>query len=146
MVKPKRIIHSGNATIVFWNDDTKTVVRCAEDDTQDNYNAFCAAYCKKVFGNNSHLKRIIKDAENAKSEKVDKHKDFYDSLSIPAKIFNERIKQAVDNRLFKPVYQPVLKRFPMPGCTNCKSVDNCVDCYSSNAIHCNNYDDPYGFL
>ena len=89
MIKPKRIIHNGNATIVFWNDNTKTIVKCAEDDTQDNYNAFCAAYCKKVFGNNSHLKRVIKDAENAKPEKTKKHKDYLDSWTIPPSIQEE---------------------------------------------------------
>lgn len=89
MLKPKRIIHSKNVTVVFWNDGTKTLVKCAKDDTQDNYNAFCAAYCKKVFGNNSHLKRVIKDAENARPEKSKKHKDYLDSLAIPSSIQEE---------------------------------------------------------
>lgn len=70
MLKPKRIIHNRLATIVFWNDDTKTVVKCSENDKPDKYTAFCAAYCKKVFGNNSHLKRVIKDAENAEPVKT----------------------------------------------------------------------------
>ena len=70
MLEPKRIIKNGIATIVFWNDGTKTIVKCAEDDEPDDYMAFCAAYCKKVFGSNSHLKRVIKDAENAKRVKT----------------------------------------------------------------------------
>lgn len=105
MIKPKRIIHNGNATIVFWNDNTKTVVRCAEDDTQDNYWAFCAAYCKKVFGNNSHLKRVIKDAENAKPEKPKKHKDYLDSWVIPPSIqeeYDRYMRCRFENELCKP--------------------------------------------
>lgn len=82
MLKPKRIIHSGAATIVFWNDNTKTIVKCSENDEPDNYTAFCTAYCKKVFGNNSHLKRVIKDAENAKPEKKSKKKDSSSKFAV----------------------------------------------------------------
>ena len=154
MIKPKRIIHNGNATIVFWNDNTKTVVRCAEDGTQDNYNAFCAAYCKKVFGSNSHLKRVIKDAENAKPEKVKKHKDLLDVILTDyykhktMELKKELLKchRLLGSYCICSEELPIPKKFTMPGCVNCTSVDNCSDCYSSNAVSCNNYDDPYGFL
>lgn len=105
MLKPKRIIHSKNVTVVFWNDGTKTLVKCAKDETPDNYTAFCAAYCKKVFGNNSHLKRVIKDAENAKPEKVKKHKDYLDRLAIPLSIqeeFDRYMRRRFEDELCKP--------------------------------------------
>lgn len=138
MIKPKRIIHNGNATIVFWNDNTKTIVKCAEDDTQDNYNAFCVAYCKKVFGNNSHLKRVIKDAENAKPEKVLKHKDNLDSLIIPSKYlsaYKEYVKRT------SSIQSPSLLHKPVnPGCENCSP--NCPDRFSVNACGCRVYNNP----
>lgn len=56
---PLKIIHSGPATIVFWNDKTKTVVKCSENDIYDEYEAFCAALAIKMFGSNSHLKKMI---------------------------------------------------------------------------------------
>lgn len=56
---PTRIVHNGPSTTVFWDDDTKTVVKCAEDDLYSEYTAFTAAYVKKLFGNNSRIKRII---------------------------------------------------------------------------------------
>lgn len=146
MLKPKRIIHSKNVTVVFWNDDTKTLVKCAKDETPDNYTAFCAAYCKKVFGNNSHLKRVIKDAENAKPEKVKKHKDYLDSLAIPLSIqeeFDRYMRRRFEDELCKPVkFLPVQSNSlwcTMPGCRNCKSVDTCSDCCSDNAVHCGAY-------
>lgn len=58
---PERIIHSGPATIVFWNDKTKTVVKCSENDIYDEYEAFCAALAIKMFGSNSHLKKMLRD-------------------------------------------------------------------------------------
>lgn len=60
-LEPKRIVHSGPATIVFWNDKTKTVVKCSENDIYDEYEAFCAALAIKMFGSNSHLKKMIRD-------------------------------------------------------------------------------------
>lgn len=60
--KPYRIIFNYPATVVFWDDGSKTVVKCAADTDSDLYNAFCAALAKKIFGSNSHLKRIIENA------------------------------------------------------------------------------------
>lgn len=59
---PHRIIVNYPATIVFWKDGTKTVVKCAAGTDPDLYSAFCAAVCKKVFGSNSHLKKVIEEA------------------------------------------------------------------------------------
>jgi hypothetical protein len=58
---PVRILKSGNATIVFWKDGTKTVVKCGADETPDDYDAFTAALAIKIFGNNSRLKKVIKN-------------------------------------------------------------------------------------
>lgn len=63
---PKKIISNYPATIVFWKDGTKTVVKCAAGTDPDLYNAFCAAVCKKIFGSNSHLKKVIEEAYNHK--------------------------------------------------------------------------------
>lgn len=62
MPEVKKIIHSGPVTIVFWTDDTKTIVRRASHDAYDEYNAFCAALAIKMYGNNSKLKKMIKKA------------------------------------------------------------------------------------
>lgn len=54
-----RIIFSPPATIVFWEDGTKTVVKCADGEPFSEYNGFAAALLKKVFGSNSAVKKII---------------------------------------------------------------------------------------
>jgi hypothetical protein len=66
--KPKRITHSGNETAVEWDDGTKTVVRCMQDDHPDNYAAFCAAFAKRVYGDNGTVKRLWKSAEVTEPE------------------------------------------------------------------------------
>lgn len=59
-VWPDRIVKSGRATIVFWDDGTKTVVKRSADEPDNDYNAFCAALAIHTFGSNSAVKRIIK--------------------------------------------------------------------------------------
>lgn len=58
---PKKIIISENSrvTVVLWDDGTKTVVKCSDADTYDPYTAYCAAFAKKCYGTNSHLKKTI---------------------------------------------------------------------------------------
>lgn len=57
---PKKIIYNGPATIVFWEDGTKTIVKRAKKEKDNKYNAFCAALAKKIFGNNSRVNAIVK--------------------------------------------------------------------------------------
>lgn len=63
LLTPKKVIFNGPATIVFWRDGTKTVVKCSENDKANPYNGFCAALAKKIFGNNSKIQKIVKNAE-----------------------------------------------------------------------------------
>lgn len=58
-IEPNRILKSGPATIVFWKDGTKTVVKPEADTILDDYAAFTAAVAKKIYGSNSHIKKII---------------------------------------------------------------------------------------
>lgn len=55
----KKIVRNGPATIVFWDDGTKTIVKRAEGTKDDIYMAFCSAFTKKMLGTNSRIKRII---------------------------------------------------------------------------------------
>lgn len=57
---PKKIIYHDIATIVFWMDGTKTVVKLGGDEKNNRYTAFCAALAKKVYGNNSRVNKIVK--------------------------------------------------------------------------------------
>ena len=67
---PSRILKSGNRTIVFWPDGTKTIVKRAEDETESDYAAFTAAVAKRLYGSNSAVKKIMKSkTEHQKREK-----------------------------------------------------------------------------
>lgn len=61
-----RIIYNDPATIVFWNDGTKTVVKKAKGERFNKYTAFCAALAKKIYGNNSRVNKIVKSGYDQK--------------------------------------------------------------------------------
>lgn len=74
---PKKIIVNEDAkvTVVMWDDNTKTIVKCSEADQYDPYAAYCAAFAKKCYGTNSHLKKTIENHtvfQESKKEKQDR--------------------------------------------------------------------------
>ena len=58
---PTKIIRSGPVTVIFWEDGTKTLVRRAKEAPDDPYLAFCAGLAKKIYGNNSKVKKLIEE-------------------------------------------------------------------------------------
>ena len=57
--EPKKIIRSGDRTIVFLADGSKTIVKRDPEDADNLHTAYCAALAKKVHGSNSRIKKII---------------------------------------------------------------------------------------
>ena len=50
-IKVEKVIFNKPATIVFWSNNTKTVVVCGENDTYNKEMGFYIACAKKLFGN-----------------------------------------------------------------------------------------------
>lgn len=55
----KEIIYNDAATIVYWTDGTKTVVKCNENDEYSEYAGFVAAVAKKMYGGANAINRLI---------------------------------------------------------------------------------------
>lgn len=55
-----KVIFNPPATIIIWDDDTKTVVKCGENDTYDAEKGMAMAICKKAFGNKGNYCNIFK--------------------------------------------------------------------------------------
>lgn len=69
-IKVTKVIYHNPATIVFWSDSTKTVVKCDKNDTYDQEKGFYIACAKKLFGNNyAAVGRINKALEMAEDKK-----------------------------------------------------------------------------
>ena len=63
----KKVIFNDPATIVYWKDGTKTVVKCQKGDDFDSEKGFAMAFLKKCWGNkgnfNDKLIKIMKEAK-----------------------------------------------------------------------------------
>ena len=63
----KKVIFNDPATIVYWKDGTKTVVKCQKSDDFDPEKGFAMAFLKKCWGNkgnfNDKLIKIMKEAK-----------------------------------------------------------------------------------
>ena len=56
-----KVIFNDPATIVFWSNGNKTVVKCCENDVFDPEKGLAMAICKYVFGNGNDFHRVFKD-------------------------------------------------------------------------------------
>ncbi len=65
-----KVIFNDPATIVFWSDGTKTVVKCSEDDEYNMETGLAMAVCKKLCGHEYHriFRKWIPDEEPESDE------------------------------------------------------------------------------
>lgn len=56
----KRVIFNNPATVVFWGDGTKTVVKCSGGDVFNPEMGLALAICKKAFGNTGAYNDVFK--------------------------------------------------------------------------------------
>ena len=56
------IIINPPATIVKWDDGTKTVVKCQNGDVYDAEKGIALCFMKKMFDNKSYYNEVIKEA------------------------------------------------------------------------------------
>ena len=74
----KKVIFSNPATIVLWNDGTKTIVKCGENETFDEEKGLAMAIAKHALGNDGVYYEVFKkwlpNDEDRNSEKLGKQK------------------------------------------------------------------------
>ena len=59
--KIKKVIFNNPATIVYWEDGTKTVVKCGKDDTFDKEKGLALCFMKKALGNKGNYNNVLKE-------------------------------------------------------------------------------------
>lgn len=56
----RKVIFNDPATIIFWSDGTKTVVKCGPEDTYDMEKGLAMAIVKKMAGNGNRFHKVFK--------------------------------------------------------------------------------------
>lgn len=59
---PKKVKFNGPATIILWEDGTKTVVKCQEEDVWSDEVGIVMCYMKKMLGNKGNYNNIFREA------------------------------------------------------------------------------------
>lgn len=67
--KIDKVIFNDKTTIVFWNDHTKTVVKCQDGDTFSEEAGIALCFMKKMLGNKGNYNKVLREAlEKARRE------------------------------------------------------------------------------
>lgn len=64
--KPECVIFNDKTTVVFWSDNTKTIVSCDKDDVFQEEFGFAMACMKKLFGSRANFKAQFENAVRQK--------------------------------------------------------------------------------
>lgn len=59
--KIQRAIFNNPATIVYWTDGTKTVVKCSDGDTYSKESGLAMCFMKKMHGNDNRYHKVFKE-------------------------------------------------------------------------------------
>lgn len=65
----KKVIFNKPATIVYWGDGTKTVVKCQNGDTFNPETGIAMCFMKKAMGNKSNFNNVFKKFINSEEKK-----------------------------------------------------------------------------
>lgn len=101
---PKEIIYNDAATIVYWTDGTKTVVKCAEDDEYSEYAGFVAAVAKKMYGGANAINRLIDSKKIVYGDGL--HQPFRPKTKLE-ELFDNALKDATG--AFKSPMDPLIR-------------------------------------
>lgn len=80
----KKIIINPPATIIIWNDGTKTVVKATENDIYDPEKGVALCFLKKYFG--SSYRKILKEANDIYEKKLEEDAELNNS-EMGARLF-----------------------------------------------------------
>ena len=118
----EKVIFNNPATIVFWKDGTKTVVKCQDGDKFDEEKGLAMAICKKVYGEGYWTGVFKKWVPEKKVRSLaDVMKEMTDHITmafgVPAKILEDLPHAPI------PSCGRVLVSEPLKPCEECKHSD-----------------------
>lgn len=85
----KNVIHNDPATIVFWADNSKTVVKCQDGDIYDPEKGLAMAISKKAFGNRGNYCEVFKKWLPEEEEVVVTFDDLMDGIKKASEQIND---------------------------------------------------------
>ena len=94
----KNVIFNDPATIVFWDDGTKTVVKCQDDDEFDPEKGLAMAIVKKAYGNKGNYCNKLKKWL-PKEEPVDTNRSIFVPKDFTFTVDNDKFSKSFKRHL-----------------------------------------------
>ena len=88
-----KVIFNDPATIVFWNDGTKTIVKCNENDSFDPAKGLAMAIAKYHFGNDNTFHKVMKSWLPKEEQTND-----FDALNEYGGVFSENLLNLLNKK------------------------------------------------
>lgn len=85
----EKVIFNDPATIVFWADGTKTVVKCGDEDVYDYQTGLLMCIAKKAFGNKGKFNDILREWIPEEEEEL----TLYDIFTKATVVFNSPFEE-----------------------------------------------------
>ena len=99
MIRPTKVIFNEPATIVYWTDKTKTVVKCQDGDKFDEEKGLLLCYMKKMHGNKSNFNNELRKWVKEKPEETEEIDDnFISKLAEAGKALNKLLGRGEENK------------------------------------------------
>lgn len=117
------VIFNPPATIVFWKDGTKTVVKCQDGDCFDPEKGIAMAYFKKLHGNKGSYNNIIKtwigDYQMSQYKQDDEaYADIFNSLLSVITLGASKNNKGYTEKSFEAFENPVIREALINGVIN----------------------------
>lgn len=89
----KNVIFNKPATIVFWSDGTKTIVKCGENDIYDPEKGLAMAVAKKFLGTNKSHSNYMNEFKKWLPKEEDKLDPFEEAIDGLKNLFTSNLKE-----------------------------------------------------
>lgn len=102
----RKVLFNPPATIVFWTDETKTVVKCDKTDTYDEYTGLLLCIAKKFFGNTGKYNDILNHFCPEEERTVERQKEstIFENGKVKDAL-NDTIHRLTDDMLISTCYE-----------------------------------------
>ena len=112
MSKIKNVIFNDPATIVFWNDGTKTVVKCGKDDTFEPEKGLAMAISKYFFDYAGFFNDVFKKWIPKKGERTVEERNLRKTRTgrVVSNKMDKTIVVAVETKVRHPLYGKTMNR------------------------------------
>lgn len=112
--KIEKVIFNKPATIVFWDDETKTIVKCSNEDTYSKETGLAMCICKKIYGNDNTFRKVFSKWIPEEDERIFGIHELSESLAKVSKSVGISVHKPLAKVIEKSVDENGLKQTAKP--------------------------------